>query len=47
MFFALNVTVKHASLQESLDQFVRGEILEADNAYYCEKCNEKVYTDLD
>ena len=41
-FFALNLTVKNATLQDSLDQFVKGELLEGDNAYYCEKCGEKV-----
>ena len=40
-FMALNLTVKSANLTESLDQFVRGELLEGDNAYYCEKCNAK------
>ncbi|XP_052274227.1 ubiquitin carboxyl-terminal hydrolase 24-like isoform X2 [Dreissena polymorpha] len=41
MFTALNLTVKNATLQDSLDQFVKGELLEGDNAYYCEKCGEK------
>lgn len=40
-FFALNLTVKNATLQDSLDQFVHGELLEGDNAYFCEKCGEK------
>ncbi|XP_046339329.2 ubiquitin carboxyl-terminal hydrolase 24-like isoform X2 [Haliotis rufescens] len=40
-FIALNLTVKNATLQDSLDQFVKGELLEGDNAYYCEKCGEK------
>lgn len=40
-FFALNLTVKNATLQDSLDQFVKGELLEGDNAYFCEKCREK------
>ncbi|KAL3868453.1 hypothetical protein ACJMK2_041259 [Sinanodonta woodiana] len=40
-FLALNLTVKNATLQDSLDQFVKGELLEGDNAYYCEKCEEK------
>ncbi|XP_060555692.1 ubiquitin carboxyl-terminal hydrolase 24-like isoform X1 [Ruditapes philippinarum] len=40
-FTALNLTVKNATLQDSLDQFVKGELLEGDNAYYCEKCGEK------
>ena len=42
MFFALSVTVKNETLQESLDQYVKGELLEGDNAYFCEKCGEKV-----
>ena len=41
-FLSLSVTVKNASLQDSLQQFVKGELLEGDNAYYCEKCGEKV-----
>ena len=40
-FIALNLTVKSNNLQESLDQFVKGELLEGDNAYFCEKCQEK------
>ena len=44
VFFALNVTVKNATLQDSLAQYVKGELLEGDNAYYCEKCGEKVST---
>ena len=41
-FIALNLTVKNATLQDSLDQFVKGELLEGANAYFCEKCGEKV-----
>ncbi|XP_034271054.1 ubiquitin carboxyl-terminal hydrolase 24 isoform X2 [Pantherophis guttatus] len=41
-FVALNLGVTSCqSLEISLDQFVRGEILEGSNAYYCEKCKEK------
>ena len=40
-FMALNLTVKSNNLQDSLDQFVKGELLEGDNAYYCEKCAVK------
>ena len=36
------MTVKNATLQDSLDQFVKGELLEGDNAYFCEKCGQKV-----
>lgn len=42
---ALNLGVTSCqSLEISLDQFVRGEVLEGSNAYYCEKCKEKVQT---
>ena len=40
-FMALNLTVKSTNLLESLEQFVRGELLDGDNAYFCEKCQEK------
>jgi len=46
VFYALNVTVKNATLEDSLWQFVKGELLEGDNAYFCEKCNTKVLTPL-
>lgn len=41
-FYSLPVTVKNLRLEDSLEQFVNGEILEGDNAYFCEKCNERV-----
>ncbi|CAB4058031.1 USP9_24 [Lepeophtheirus salmonis] len=41
MFTALNLPVTTNNLVESLDQFVKGELLEGDNAYYCEKCGTK------
>lgn len=41
-FHSLQVTVKNLKLEDSLEQFVNGEILEGDNAYFCEKCNERV-----
>ncbi|XP_077972925.1 ubiquitin carboxyl-terminal hydrolase 24-like [Styela clava] len=40
-YFALNLPVKCGNLLDSLDQFVAGEKLEGDNAYFCEKCNAK------
>uniref|UniRef100_H3APV7 Ubiquitin carboxyl-terminal hydrolase 24 n=1 Tax=Latimeria chalumnae TaxID=7897 RepID=H3APV7_LATCH len=41
-FMALNLGVTSCqSLEISLDQFVRGEVLDGSNAYYCEKCKEK------
>ena len=43
-FSELIIPVNCGSLHESLKQFVEGEKLEGDNAYMCEKCNEKVTT---
>ncbi|CAF0751200.1 unnamed protein product [Adineta ricciae] len=40
-FMALNVAVKVDSLNESLNQFVKGEVLDGNNAYFCDKCQEK------
>lgn len=31
-----------ASLELALREFVKGEVLDGDNAYYCEKCEKKV-----
>ncbi|GBG68283.1 hypothetical protein CBR_g2830 [Chara braunii] len=42
-FAAISVDVKNKrNLLESLESFVRGDLLEADNAYYCEECGVKV-----
>ena len=43
IFLALNLTVKSHNLVDSLEQFVKGELLEGDNAYYCEECGVKVF----
>ena len=44
-FLKISVTVKNKkTLKESLEQLVEGEILEGENAYYCEKCDKKVNT---
>ena len=29
-------------MEEALKEYFKGELLEGDNAYNCEKCNEKV-----
>ncbi|XP_065657355.1 ubiquitin carboxyl-terminal hydrolase 24 isoform X3 [Hydra vulgaris] len=39
-FSSLPVTVKSGNLEASLEQFVRKEVMEGENAYYCEKCCE-------
>lgn len=41
-FYSIPVTVKCRTLESSLEQFVNDEIMEGDNAYYCEKCRENV-----
>lgn len=44
-FTALNVDIRnHQHLKESLEQFVKGDLLEGANAYYCEHCGKKVDT---
>lgn len=41
-FMAIPLQVKNKkSVLEGLEQFVEGEMLEGDNAYYCEKCELK------
>ena len=41
-FLSLSLPVKSKTLEESLKEFVKGDWLEGDNAYFCEKCGEKV-----
>ena len=42
-FTVLNVDIRNfTSLTESLDQYVKGDLLEGANAYHCDKCNRKV-----
>ncbi|XP_013401949.1 probable ubiquitin carboxyl-terminal hydrolase FAF-X isoform X1 [Lingula anatina] len=44
-FTTLNVDIRnHTNLLESLEQYVKGDLLEGANAYHCEKCNKKVDT---
>ncbi|XP_050076338.1 probable ubiquitin carboxyl-terminal hydrolase FAF [Anopheles maculipalpis] len=44
-FSVLSVDIRnHSSLTDSLEQYVRGEILEGADAYHCDKCDEKVVT---
>jgi ubiquitin carboxyl-terminal hydrolase 9/24 len=41
----LSLDVKHSQrLTESHEQYVKGDLLEGANAYYCEKCDKKVDT---
>ena len=42
-FTALNIEIRNQqNLIESLEQYVKGDLLEGANAYHCEKCNKKV-----
>ena len=42
-FTALNIDIRnHHNLLESLEQYVKGDLLEGANAYRCEKCDKKV-----
>ncbi|XP_046853983.1 probable ubiquitin carboxyl-terminal hydrolase FAF-X [Xenia sp. Carnegie-2017] len=44
-FIALTIDIRnHQNLIESLDQFVKGDLLEGANAYHCDKCNKKIDT---
>ena len=40
-FMSMSVSTRTGNLDDSLEQFVKGELLEGDNAYLCEECNEK------
>ncbi|CAH8682566.1 unnamed protein product [Schistosoma rodhaini] len=42
-FTTLNVDIlDHRNLIDSLEQYVKGELLEGDNAYHCRLCNKKI-----
>jgi ubiquitin carboxyl-terminal hydrolase 9/24 len=44
-FSVLNVDIKNFStLADSLHEYVKGELLDGSNAYYCERCDKKVDT---
>ena len=44
-FTALNIDIRnHSNLLDSLEQYVKGDLLEGANAYHCDKCNRKVDT---
>ena len=44
-YLAVSLQVQNKkSIEESLNAFVEGEMLEGDNAYYCDKCEKKVNT---
>lgn len=42
-FSVFSVDIRnHSSLTESLEQYVKGELLEGADAYHCDKCDRKV-----
>ncbi|XP_063692856.1 probable ubiquitin carboxyl-terminal hydrolase FAF-X [Bolinopsis microptera] len=44
-FLSISVDVRnHENLTDSLDEFVKGDLLEGNNAYHCELCDKKVDT---
>ena len=44
-FSVISVDVRnHSNLQDSLHEYVKGELLDGSNAYYCERCDKKVDT---
>ncbi|KAM7302505.1 putative ubiquitin carboxyl-terminal hydrolase FAF-X [Ixodes scapularis] len=44
-FTTLNIDIRnHSNLSDSLEQYVKGDLLEGANAYHCDKCNKKVDT---
>lgn len=44
-YLSVNIEIKNKSnILEGLDLFIQGEMLEGDNAYYCERCDKKVDT---
>lgn len=44
-FISLSLTVlKKKSIIEGLQSFVKGEMLDGENSYFCEKCDKKVPT---
>lgn len=43
-FSVINVDIRnHSTLLDSLEQYVKGELLEGADAYHCDKCNKKVF----
>lgn len=44
-FLTLNIDIRNQhNLLESLEQYVKGDLLEGANAYHCERCDKKVDT---
>lgn len=42
-FSVISVDIRnHSNLLDSLEQYVKGELLEGADAYHCDKCNKKV-----
>ena len=42
-FTVISIDIRnYSNLHDSLEQYVKGDLLEGDNAYLCEKCDKKV-----
>lgn len=42
-FTVISIDIRnYSNLYDSLEQYVKGDLLEGDNAYLCEKCDKKV-----
>ena len=46
-FTVISIDIRNQqNLLESLEQYVKGDLLEGANAYHCERCNKKVMTNV-
>lgn len=46
-FSVLSVEIRnHPTLLDSLEQYVKGELLEGGDAYHCDKCDKKVRSNV-
>ena len=44
-FTVISIDIRnYSNLYDSLEQYVKGDLLEGDNAYLCEKCEKKAST---
>lgn len=44
-YLAVSLEIKNKNnIKEALELFIQGEMLEGDNAYYCERCDKKIDT---
>lgn len=42
-FLSIGLEIKNKkTIYQALDEFIKGEVLEGENAYFCDKCDKKV-----